>query len=131
MPFQPGPYASVSEIINKHKSNGGHFFENGPGRGEHVRWGSKVVGGRYFVTSEKRRVLYEPDWPRRYTIRKASDEGDIYPVGDPGLFETSAQANVAIALFVKNLQAGMDEDDALAQSIAQLKKRSQIGEGDE
>ena len=94
-------YGDMEAIKRANARAGHHFFEASSMRFFASRVGSKVYGGRYFVTSEQFRD-YESRWfeHRRYTIRECDLEGHVRTVGDFQGFGTAAQARSAIKLIL-------------------------------
>jgi len=67
---------TILDIIEKHKSSGGHFFDKKTMRFFNSQCYPEVFGD-YFITSE-----VSPDGEMRYTIRKFSEsDGSIDTVG--------------------------------------------------
>lgn len=83
-------YNTITDIRNANKAIGHHWFEPGTMRFFQSRIASGVLGGRYFVTSEKDGCSN----PRRYTVRVADNVGRIDTVGDFQQFETLTAARV-------------------------------------
>ncbi len=83
-------YANIADIKRANKALGHYFFEPDTMRFFNSRVGSKVYGGRYFITSEQREPYpyrdmsgnLQPATERRYTIREAMPDGSISTVGD-------------------------------------------------
>ena len=57
--------------------NGSHWFSAGAIRFFNSRFGRRVYGGRYFVSSER----FDHKSPRRYTVRMVRPGGDVQTVG--------------------------------------------------
>jgi hypothetical protein len=83
-------YHTITAIRKANKDAGQHWFDPGAMRFFHSRIASPVLGGRYFVTSEK----CHDDDARRYTVRMAEDDGSIETVSDFQQFETLTQARM-------------------------------------
>lgn len=67
---------TIIDIMKKHKSNGGHFFDKETMHFFNSKCYPEVFG-QYFITSE-----VSPDEEMRYTIRKFSEsDGAIDTVG--------------------------------------------------
>lgn len=52
---------------------------------------SDVIGGRFFITSDRR----EPDMPKLYTVRRANYDGTIDTVGEFQGYATLTEARAA------------------------------------
>ena len=70
-------FKTVSEIIELNKERGRFFFspETMMFFSSRIE-GNRVYGTKYFVTSEQFESS-DGDLPREYTVRAASDDGDI------------------------------------------------------
>lgn len=80
---ETGPFKTMAQIKEANAARGDHFFD----RDTMKFFASKVeggpYGGRYFVTSEKTGFT---STKRAYTVRRASDDGQIRTVGKMGEF---------------------------------------------
>lgn len=75
------------------KANGGHFFDAQAMRFFNSKIESELIGGRYFITSER----FEIDYPKMYTIRQISETGQILDdLGEFQEFDTLHGALVAL-----------------------------------
>lgn len=83
-------WTSVGAVRAANASNGGRWFEPGALRFFKSRIGDCIIGGRFFVSSEK-----DPDEVRRYSIRAVADDGSIDTVGDFQGWRTAASAKSA------------------------------------
>ena len=74
-------FKSVSEIKRANVALGHHFFDADAMAffRSRVEDGGKVYGGRYFITSEQFEFRGEK-FERRYTLRRANDDGSIETV---------------------------------------------------
>jgi len=78
-------YSNIQEIRVTHE---GHWFDQSNMRMFGTRFVSPVLGGRYFVTSER-----NFDATRRlFTVRRADDSGDIETVGEFQAYTTRHRA---------------------------------------
>lgn len=75
-------YRSISEIKAANKAIGHHWFDRNTMRAFQSRIESTVYHGRYFISSEQFVPACGPAETRRYTIRKADDDGSISTVGN-------------------------------------------------
>ena len=85
-------YTTIEQIINTNKEKGFHFFSKETLAFWRGRVHAGVIGGCYFVTSERD----FSDTQRLYTIRKANTDGTIDTVGDFQAYATLAQAKRAM-----------------------------------
>lgn len=80
---------TIEQIKSANAAAGFHFFEPDTLRFFRSRIGSKVYGGRFFVTSEE-----GPSGGRRYTVREALPDGRIQTI-EPFYALTYGQAHAA------------------------------------
>lgn len=85
-------YTSIRQIISANERNRGNFFSEKTMRFWGCRVSAEVVGGCYFVTSERD----FSNTQRLYTIRKANADGTIDTVGDFQAYATLEQAKRAM-----------------------------------
>jgi len=88
-------YSTIHEIRRANARRGHHFFEP-----EALEFFSSVVlpdviGGRFFITSERYEGSSGPDGPRLYTVREARPDGSIRTVGEHQGHATAALARRA------------------------------------
>lgn len=81
-------YLTIHEIKEANRATGRHFFEPSTMRFFNSRILRGVIGGRYFVTSEK----FDEGYPRLYTVRVAHDNGHIDDASEFQQFDTPAKA---------------------------------------
>ena len=98
-------YNTVSDIRCAHINFGGHFFDRDSMRYFNSRILDGVIGGRYFITSEKYR-----EEPRRYTIREITyPDRDIVTRGEFQGYRTAAAARKdATAFAALDAEHGID-----------------------
>ena len=65
-------FRNISEVKKRHKESGGHFFDRGAMSYFNSKVESPLIGGRYFVTSER----YLLSSPKKFTVRQVVDNGD-------------------------------------------------------
>lgn len=70
--------SSISELKALHKSNGWHFFDRGAMAFFNSRIESGIIGGRYFITSER----FNDDTPRKFTVRTFDERGSVDTLGE-------------------------------------------------
>ena len=93
----PGPFASVDEIRRANARIDNYWFDPTTLRFFNSRISDVLYAGRIFISSE--RHVYEPagiSEPRLYTIRVASDRGEVFSLSEFQEFASSAQAKAAI-----------------------------------
>lgn len=69
-------FKTISQIKQANKIAGGHFFDKETMKFFGSKIESKVLQGRFFITSEK-----YPDGKIFYSARKANDDGRIATLG--------------------------------------------------
>lgn len=97
----PGPFKTIAEIKAANAALGHFWFSP-----ETIKFfGTKimptVVDGRYFITSEQ-----PPHGPRKYSVRRAEDNGSISTVGKFCHYPTRQSARRALT----NHLRGIEED---------------------
>ncbi len=71
-------YLDMADVRAANAKVGGHWFDRGALRFFNSKLESKLIGGRFFVTSERMELSY----PKKYTVRRAEPNGDIETVGE-------------------------------------------------
>lgn len=107
----PRAWRSIDDIRREHD---GHWFDADTMRFFSTRLGSDVIGGRYFITSERNETPGYPSGPRLYTIREAFADASIDTVGEfQGYSTRKAAERAARALptdYSASLMAVLDPD---------------------
>lgn len=88
-------FSTVSAIREANRAAGLHFFDPSSMRFFDSRVLSGVIGGRYFVTSERYTHSDGTAEPRRYTVRSMDSAGRIDTVGEFQEWSTAAAARAA------------------------------------
>ena len=91
-------FHTVNEIKQLARDCGNHFFDAEAMRYFSSRVGSKVYGGKYFITSEQF-VTYYPDYhrePRKYTIRAVIYHEGRFGIEDVGDFQQYETREAAV-----------------------------------
>ena len=100
-------FANLSSFVQKNQESGRHFFDK-----DAQQWFESIIypqlyGGRYFVTSEQW-VGSEAISPRKWTVRRANDDGGVDDIGPFNRLDR----DVAVMLAKKCVQ--QSEEAALA-----------------
>ncbi len=93
-------FSSIDQIAYLDRETGGHWFSPGAVRYFGTRYGSRVWGGRYFVTSEKDPAGHAWDGRRRYTVRRATYEDGRVEIDTIGEFGEHANHRHAVAAII-------------------------------
>lgn len=92
-----GPYRSIAEIKAANEAIGQTWFSEGTMRFFDSIIEPEVYGGRFFLTSERDATGTpgQSAWhgKRRWTVRRANDDGTIDTVGEFGQFASKARAS--------------------------------------
>lgn len=88
-------FRTISEIREANRAAGLHFFDPSSMRFFDSRTLSGVIGGRYFVTSERFTYSDGTAESRRYTVRSIDSAGRIDTVGDFQEWSTAGAARAA------------------------------------
>lgn len=76
-------FESIEEIEEKNREIGHFFFTEDTKEFFNSRIETEVIDGKYFITSER----HERQDQRRYTIRKAEEDGSISTISSKGEVE--------------------------------------------
>lgn len=76
------PFRNMRQIRRANAERGDRWFEPPTLRFFGSRVHDPIYGGRYFVTSEQDPQGQAFEGQRRYTVRKANDDGSIETVGE-------------------------------------------------
>lgn len=92
--IEPREWRSVDEIRQRHD---GHWFDADTMRFFSTRLSDTVIGGRYFITSERYEAPagFGPSGSRMFTIREAFADASIDTVGEFQGYATRKQAERA------------------------------------
>lgn len=82
----------ITELKAHNKANGGCWFDAAAMRFFRTRIESKIIGGRYFITSEQQ----DDDTPRKFTVRSFDSKGKVDTVGEFHAYDTKEEALAAI-----------------------------------
>ena len=81
-------FTCIREIKKANEEAGQHWFSEGAINFFNSKFGRRIYGGRYFISSE----AYDYNAPRRYTIREAEEDGTVNTVGEFQEFDNHSQA---------------------------------------
>lgn len=84
-------YRTIADVRAANKAIGGHWFDRSSMRFFNSVIESKLINGRYFVTSER----IDLDHKKLYTVREANSDGDIDIVGEFQGYHTRENAMIA------------------------------------
>lgn len=88
----PFTYKTIADVRAANKANGYCWFSRDTMRFFNTRIESKLIAGRYFITSEQ--MFYHTE--RRYTVREAMPDGSIETVGEFYKWRSKDEAKRAI-----------------------------------
>lgn len=83
-----GPFQSLTQVKEANRKSGSNFFERETMEFFNSNVESILIGGRYFVTSERMELSH----PKLFTIREAQADGDIDTVGKFRGYDTKRAA---------------------------------------
>jgi len=86
-------FRNLGDVKRENEKRGGCWFEPATMRFFGTRFESELIGGQYFISSEKRPDSNEP---RLYTVRRAEPDGSVETVGEFQGHQTWAAAFQAI-----------------------------------
>ena len=87
------PFTTVAQVRDMNRSRGGSFFDKSVmDRFKSRVETPKLLPGGYFVTSEQFAATGGESYPRRYTLRKAQEDGAVQTVGRYMEFASRKQA---------------------------------------
>lgn len=70
-------YTNLGAVMEANDQAGGHWFDDDTIQFFKTKFESDLIGGRYFITSER-----GPHFPRAYSIRMADEDAVIQTIGD-------------------------------------------------
>ncbi len=86
-------FSSMAEVRKANKAAGFHWFERSTMRFFQCRIESRLLKGRYFISSEQ-----GPSGERLFTLRQVEADGGVDTVGDFQAHRTKADAKRALRL---------------------------------
>jgi hypothetical protein len=98
----PGPFGSIEEIKRANTRSGQHWFETDTMRFFSSQVGSHIIAGRIFISSE-RFEMPDPNLPgpRMYTVRIATDSGEVSDLSEFQQFHSASGAKAAALRMVR------------------------------
>ncbi len=84
-------YANLNAVVKANDEAGGHWFEADTMEFFKARLETDLIGGRYFITSER-----GPYGPRAFSVRMADKKAHIQTVGDFMAYKTLKDAKAAL-----------------------------------
>lgn len=84
-------YRNIAHIRAANVTAEHYFFDRSAMRFFDSRILPDLIGGRYFITSER----FDRDSPRLYTVRVANDDGTVATVGEFQAYRTAHAAKAA------------------------------------
>lgn len=87
-------FTTLAEFKTLNRSTGRHFFDRDAMKFFNSRIESGLIGGRFFVTSEK----MDEYAPRLYTIREAMDDGSVQDANGYQRYHSLEAARLAVRL---------------------------------
>lgn len=75
-------FKTMSDVRRHNREKGYHFFDRSTNLFFRSRVESALYGGHYFVTSEQYAGIDGTERPRKFTVRRANDDGSIKTIGD-------------------------------------------------
>jgi hypothetical protein len=91
-------YRTIEDVKAANRSIGNHWFDRSTLRFFNCKIESGLIGGRYFITSER----MELTMPKRYSVRIAKDDGTINTLGEFQQYYSIEDAREAIKKEMKN-----------------------------
>lgn len=90
-------YETMADVKSANRQIGNHWFERGTMRFFNTKIESGLIGGKYFITSER----YNENSPRLFTVRRAEPDGTIGTVGEFQAYRSREDAREAIKAAMK------------------------------
>lgn len=90
-------YRTIEDVKAANRQIGNHWFDRSTMRFFNTKLESGLIGGRYFITSER----MDENHPRRFSVRMAKPDGTIDTVRDFGKFDDREDAREAIRDLMK------------------------------
>lgn len=112
-------YKSIAEIKAANEAAGQSWFAP-----DTLAWHESIIepevyGGRFFVTSERDKTGLAWDGKRRWTVRRANDDGTIDTMGEYGQFASKARASMRAQGLVMAVLHGEDADEVATRLAEQ------------
>lgn len=94
-------YQTIEDVKAANRQIGGHWFDRSTMRFFNTKIESGLIGGKYFITSERR----DDDCPRLFTVREARPDGGIGTVGEFQGYQSREDARDAVRVLAKTGRA--------------------------
>ena len=85
-------YKTIADVREANAMIKGFWFEPDTMRFFNTRIESKLIGGKYFITSERR----DDQFPRLYSVRMATPDGRIETIGRFQAYGSKDEARAAL-----------------------------------
>jgi hypothetical protein len=85
-------FKTIADVKKANKGIGNHWFSAATMRFFHSCIESRLIGGQYFISSERMELTL----PKRYSVRSVEDDGGISTVGVFQGYLTVEDARIAI-----------------------------------
>ncbi len=89
-------FETMAEVINANRRIGHYFFEASSKRFFDSRIGTKLFGGRFFITSEQFHGSDGYHATRKYTVREVKPDGSVNTYGEFQAYTSNSAARDAI-----------------------------------
>jgi hypothetical protein len=90
-------YRTIEDVKAANRQIGNHWFDRGTMRFFNTKIESGLIGGKYFITSER----CDDNHPRLFTVRRAEPDATIDTVGEFQQYRTRDDAREAVRELVK------------------------------
>ncbi len=84
-------YHTMADVKAANQAIGNHWFDRSSMRFFNTRIESGLIGGRWFITSER----FDDNAPRKFTVRRADPDGSVDTEGDFQQYRTLDDARMA------------------------------------
>jgi hypothetical protein len=93
-------YQTIEDVKAANRSIGHHYFDRGTMRFFNSKIESGLIGGKYFITSER----MELNMPKRYSVRMAAPDGTIDSIGEFQQYDSKEDAREAIRAIMSEVK---------------------------
>lgn len=99
-------YHTIEQMSRDNKALGMHWFCLDTIKFWRTRFHLPIYDGKYFITSEVRRIYGQFQEPRKYTIRSCVN-GEVATIGEFQQYETLRNARTALKKFITSNHDGV------------------------